>query len=328
MGTISKFSGKDIADVNKIDGVDKSSIAKFAGQDIPSTSRLLDTYTGSSIAYSVRLLNSSYTGACMRIREGSGNTETDIGFDSNGYIDTAAIASHCGSATGYVTKWYSQSTSGGTGSGNDAVQTTSSQQPQIYNGTSVYTDNSIAAIRVPNSANGSIGLDIQSNLRTSLGASSIFTVHNIDQQHTGFQRIYTFYKVQQYALTTSTHTNYADFSIGDSGGVASDRRYVRFNDSTRLQQKVRTAIYDGSSTTSGGKPDIEFRINGVEDTTPIDGNAGFYVPASGENSIMYRMQNNTQGIIGYMQEVIVFLSDESTDRAAIESDIETYYSIT
>ena len=71
----------------------------------------------------------------MRIREDSGDTETDIGFDSNGDLDTAAIASHCGSANGYVVTWYDQS-----GSGRDISQTgDTAKQPLIYNGTSVNT---------------------------------------------------------------------------------------------------------------------------------------------------------------------------------------------
>lgn len=329
MPSISKLNNVNWSSVSELNGVSASSISDIAGQGTP-VSYLLDDYTGSVAAYSVRKLNSSYTGACMRVREGSGNTETDIGFDSNGYLDTAAIASHCGSAKGYVTKWYSQSTSGGTGSGNDAVQATASQQPRIYDGSSVYTDNGVAAVRILNSSNGNIGLDIESDIRTTLGASSVFTVYHLDEQFSsGFQRIWTFYRTQGGVVTRSSNGgNYADISISDGSGVASDQAYVRFNDSTLLDQKVRTAIYDGSSTTSGGKPDVEFRINGVEDTTPIDGNAGFYVPATGENSIMYRMNNNTQGMKGFMQEFIVYDTDQSSNRSDIESDITTYFSIT
>ena len=70
---------------------------------------ILDTYTGATVAYSLRRLSSSYTGALIRVREDSGNTQTDIGYDSNGDLDTAAIASHCGANNGYIVKWYDQS---------------------------------------------------------------------------------------------------------------------------------------------------------------------------------------------------------------------------
>ena len=270
MPRIAKLSDVTWSSIAEVDDISSSSIAKISGQDAPS-SYLLDTYTGSSAAYSVRKLSSGYTGACMRVREGSGNTETDIGFDSNGYLDTAAIATHCGSAIGYVTKWYDQSTSGGTGSGNDAVQSTAGQQPRIYDGSSVYTDNGVAAVRVPNVANGGIGLDLESNVRTTLGPSSVFVVYNVDAQTSSFQRVFTFYRTQGMVIATTTATNYQDIAVGDGSGTAASQAYVRFNDSTIAAQKVRTFMYDGTSTTAGGKAAIEFRINGVEDTTPIDG---------------------------------------------------------
>jgi hypothetical protein len=101
-----------------------------------ATDLLLDTYTGADAAYSVRKLDKDYTGYCMKVREDSGDTEADIGFDSAGDLDTAAIATHCGSANGYVVTWYDQS-----GNAVNATQSTASNQPQIYNGTSVNTEN-------------------------------------------------------------------------------------------------------------------------------------------------------------------------------------------
>ena len=102
---------------------------------------LLDTYTGAAAAYSVRKLDKDYTGNCMKVREDSGDTEADIGFDGSGNLDTSAIATHCGSANGYVVTWYDQS-----GNANNATQSTSSAQPQIYNGTAVLTENGKPAV--------------------------------------------------------------------------------------------------------------------------------------------------------------------------------------
>ena len=63
-----------------------SSTAKAAGQTF-----LLDQFGDNiRIAYSVRKLSSTYSGAAMRVRESSGNTEADIGFDSNGGLDEKA----------------------------------------------------------------------------------------------------------------------------------------------------------------------------------------------------------------------------------------------
>src|SRR5210317_1337729 len=87
---------------------------------------LLDTYTGASAAYSLRKLRSGYTGDAIEVRRASDNTTQDIGF-VDGELDTTSLASFCSGTDGFVTTWYDQS-----GNGNDATQTTASNQPKIY----------------------------------------------------------------------------------------------------------------------------------------------------------------------------------------------------
>jgi hypothetical protein len=82
------------------------------GSPIASSGLLLDTYSIVGAAYSLRKLRSSYTGHCIRVRRSSDNTTQDIGFDSNGLLDTTALTSFVGASTGVVTIWYDQSASG------------------------------------------------------------------------------------------------------------------------------------------------------------------------------------------------------------------------
>lgn len=79
------------------------------------------------VAYSLRKLRAEYEGSAIRVRRSQDDAEIDIGFDSNGLLDTAAIATHCANKNGFVTKWYDQS-----GNSKDAVQATSTKQPAIY----------------------------------------------------------------------------------------------------------------------------------------------------------------------------------------------------
>ena len=79
------------------------------------------------LAFSVRKVNSSYTGDCMRIRRSTDNAELDVGFVS-GDLDTSAISTFCGVDIGYVVNWYDQS-----GNNNDKSNSTASNQPIIYN---------------------------------------------------------------------------------------------------------------------------------------------------------------------------------------------------
>ena len=88
-------------------------------------SLLLDQY-GDDItaAYSVRKLRNDYTGPAMRIRRFSDNSEQDIGFDSDGNLDTTAITSFVGSNSAAVVTWYEQS---GQASAWNLVQATTSR---------------------------------------------------------------------------------------------------------------------------------------------------------------------------------------------------------
>lgn len=74
------------------------------------------------VAYAMRLVNPSYTGDCLRIREDGGDTELDIGFDGNGDLDTAAAATHIGANNGYVVTWYDQGPNGHDLTGVSAAQ--------------------------------------------------------------------------------------------------------------------------------------------------------------------------------------------------------------
>jgi len=79
------------------------------------------------LAFSVRKVNTAYSGGCMRVRRSSDNTELEIGFVS-GELDTSSISAFCGAGFGYVVRWYDQS-----GNANDKFNTTAVNQPVIYN---------------------------------------------------------------------------------------------------------------------------------------------------------------------------------------------------
>jgi len=72
---------------------------------------LLDTYSGASMALSLRKLRDAYTGACIRVERSSDSTQQDIGFSGN-FLDTDALATFVGAGTGTVVTWYDQTTNG------------------------------------------------------------------------------------------------------------------------------------------------------------------------------------------------------------------------
>ena len=102
---------------------------------------LLNNIPYATGAFALRKLDKNYTGSCIKVRESAGNTLADIGFDSNGDLDTTALLAHTGGNSGYVHTWYDQS-----GLGYNGVQTTNGSQPRIVDSGTVDTLNSEPAI--------------------------------------------------------------------------------------------------------------------------------------------------------------------------------------
>jgi len=103
----------------------------------------LDLGLAAAAAYSTRRLRFGYTGAAMRVRRSSDNTELDIQFNGSGELDTVALLAFVGSGNGFVTVWYDQS-----GNARNATRTTATQQPSIVNGGVLETENGKPTVRV------------------------------------------------------------------------------------------------------------------------------------------------------------------------------------
>ena len=137
---------------------------------------LLDEYgTDIVLAYSLRKLSSTYAGDAIRVRESSGNTEADIGFDSNGNLDESALLSHVGSNNGFIVTWYDQS-----GQGGNVQNATTSEQPQIVSSGTVLKSNGKPVIE-GNNASSAVHLDLllpKNNYIPSTGQYFFFSVCN------------------------------------------------------------------------------------------------------------------------------------------------------
>jgi hypothetical protein len=88
---------------------------------------LLDNFPAAA-AYSLRRLNSSYSGFCIRVRRSSDNAEINIGFHQD-ELDANTLLGFVGAGNGHVVTQYDQS-----GNSRNKTQTTASKQPQIVTG--------------------------------------------------------------------------------------------------------------------------------------------------------------------------------------------------
>jgi len=273
---------------------------------------LLDTYTGSAAAYSVRKLRSAHSGACMRIRRASDDAETDIGFDTNGDLDTAAIASYCGASAGYCVTWVDQS-----GNGNNATQSTAGNQPQIYNGTAVITENSKPSLE--------FGDDDQ--ITTPFDTAS-----------TDFDLPQTMVLATRY-LTGGSFQNY-NFIVCGGGNSAFGKfeMYTRPSDGTYTQLRTgsgsgsaaRVSVSDHTSTAMylhtgiWGSSNMKMAYNGgsivTGDATNSNDHANPVLSLGSQADITGTFRTS---------EWIIWPVDQDTEgnKSGIESDINGYYSI-
>ena len=291
MAEISKISAVAIANVAKVDAVTKANIADINGLTIPADG-------APAAAYSVRLLGSavgvsSYTGDCMRIREDSGDTETDIGFDGSGDLDTAAIATHCGSANGYVVTWYDQS-----GNSNDADQNTFADQPQIYDGTTVTSRNGKPILTF---------VDASDHLDTA-------TV-SLSGPHTAFACAYNQNSFSaQLSLMYHSSGNYLWIYAVNKVQIQNGSEFVSASGSYGNNSAIISCVIDGSNSISRGK-------NSVEEQTATG-------TVTSRTITSIRLGAVTSGRETDVQEWILWNeAKDSTDRAAIETNINNYFSI-
>lgn len=252
---------------------------------------LLDEYGEAAAAYSVRRLSSTYTDSLIEVRRSSDNALQDIGFNANGDLDTSALTTFVGAGDGFVRTWYDQS-----GNANDSIQTTTSAQPQIVSSGSVILDNSKAAIDILNNTelrSSTVSTESQPITRIAVGNFNV-----IGSQSHLLDGI-----VQRGALgsTTSGWRIFAG-SVSDYTTPASiNTQYLMF------------ATYNGASS--------ELSINGSGLGTKSIGTRGFDGVIIGNNPA------GSAQFIGKVQSVIIYSSDQSTNRTSIESNINTYFSI-
>lgn len=274
-------------------GIIGSQIVQFTG--------LLDTYTGAAAAYSLRLLRTAYTGSAIRVRRASDNTEQDIGF-SNNELDTTSLTSFCSGTNGFVTTWYDQS-----GNANNATQSTAGYQPQIVSSGNILLLNNKSRI------------SFQSNF------------FNITQvQSTNFS-LFTVLKKN----AVSYFGSYL-MSSGTGGGfsLVSDNTllgtiFMPYNNTSEQITNARRAQgtnYTNQYLENWIYPNAAVQLyqNGNSETVDTTVFSGWGSGAARLGSLQY---TGSAGGDYDIQELIIYPSDQSSNRTGIETNINDFYSI-
>ena len=242
---------------------------------------------------------------------GYGNTNADwedqIGSNDGTVNGSPALYSGQG-FDGFVAKWYDQS-----GNGRDAVQATTTAQPKIVSSGSLITRGGNPAIEC-DGLNDFFNLPSTIDTFTSASISTMFGTWEVENFTTNsFQR----------------------FFANNNGNVADNGTYViqnRDNDNIIVTLGNNTIINDNFSGVrkflyagvKNGTTSYDIDINALNFTgTPGTGAAS--IPTG--NSIGGSDNGTNRMLNGWVQEFIFYHSDESSNKTAIRSDINSYYSI-
>ena len=272
---------------------------------VPAFTGILDTYSGAAVAYSAaRRLSSTYTGALIRVRRSSDNTEQDIGYNGSNVLDESALTSFVGAGNGFVVKLYDQS-----GNVKNMEQSTAANQPKIVNSGTVFKDNSKPAL----SFNGtSQYLAVTDN--TILHASSLTSC---------------FYTTKIFSGSYNSPIASKNYSADGGyffGNLGTDNKLQLYIDQgtnligTAAIFNLQKLLTNFNQT---GTNNSKFYVNGSLDAQWTKSSL------SGTNSTYFALGYDPLGLYlkGNMQEAIIYSTDKTSDKTGIEGNINTFYSI-
>jgi len=268
---------------------------------IPTQSALLDSYSGAAAAFSLRKLTSTYTGSAIRVRRSSDNAEQNIGFDSNGNLDTVALSSFVGSGSGFVTTWYDQS-----GNNFNRAQTTASGQPNIVYLGAINMVNGKPAMYF-DGTNTEFAVQGPRIGETYMGAGYSSTILNVTKLDSSYS-------------TTAEYALFGGFGWYDSRFSIYNNKWYLINTGTGISSTDNVTLNQIVSSVVFAYATDRVRINGVE---VINGNVG----TNGGSNAYYLGRSYLGGRYkGYFQEHIIYGSDKTSDISSMESNINSYYS--
>ena len=249
---------------------------------------LLDTYPGAAAAYSLRKLRTAYNGSAIRVRRSNDNAETDIGFFNN-ELDTASLNTFVGANSGFITTWYDQSSNT-----RNITQATAGNQPIIVNAGTIQTINSKPAVYFDTTTKS---LSVAYGFP---GANSfIFDVLQSNDLR------FLLYHGQSDGLTFVSVGNNADSNTLINANATVSNYYK--NSLLQTAPTTRIGIYNLVSTNTQILLTHQLQLT----SWPAFIISGY---------LSYEF-------IHYKNELIIYNTDQTLNRSAIESNINSFYTI-
>ena len=265
-----------------------------------------------TVAYSLRKLRSGQARA-IRVRRSSDNAQQDIGFVGD-KLDTVSLLSFCGVGDGFVTTWYDQS-----GNGYNAIQPEEAKQPQIVSSGVVITENGKPAIQFDGSN------DVLTNSALFFTADTPNSQFIVCEQGTGALTLLPVGSTPNatvYEHIFFSASGYLDFQTSKYEHLSPQNSFGSNLTQSVGSQLLLITIYNGSDKNTASN--YNYRTNGGSLTTSNGGAAGYL------NERFAIGGRSVQGIVMFnskIQEVVIYNTDQTTNRTAIESNINTHYTI-
>lgn len=305
---LKKVNGVTDTNVKKVATISDTNIKKVNGVNFSSAAGLLDLYPGAGAAWSVRKLDIDYTGYCMKVERASDNTTQDIGFDANGDLDVAAIATFCGASNGYVHTWYDQGANG-----YDVLAVENFDDWMIYDGSAVLLKDGRPNIQKNNTGDFSTSVEIQ-DLVGSNAFYAVSTYTHADNAGFGSN-----------VVSTQGYEIYAIGGILGGGGV----------DAVGGLNFANTSTSGAYSFTVGDQVIIEYlKVSSSQDDVYV---FGAQKDSGNTNSTSYSPSSSTVGIyiggayLGFgteieaIQELILYPSNQNSNRSGIYANVAAYF---
>ena len=284
------------------------------GGYLPGVPLLLDLYPGAIGAWSLRKLRAGYGGTAIRVRRASDNVEQNIGFDTNGELDTSALTAFCTGTNGFITTWFDQA------SNKNAVQNAAISQPKIYDSiTGVSTQNGKPTVSFDGNddfldcglINGGTKPANYSSMNVSRYSSLATTRFAFGSINAGTSNS------NSYNLS-GVRSSKSENGFGNGVGGATVANST-LNHTTN--QQLNSAYYTGGNTIQMYRDGLGLALTYLLQSASTCAGTEFKtsIGRAGETISIY--------FIGDQQENIVYPSDQTTNRVAIENNIKAYYGI-
>jgi hypothetical protein len=291
-----------------------------SARQIQPTGLLLDIYTDSCVAYSLRKLRTAYAGPCIKVRRSTDNTTLDIGF-VGGIVDTTAITVFCIGADGFIDTWYNQGTAA---VGNVSATAVSGAQPIIYSGGTIILQNGKPTITF-DGISDVLSTGSHSFLQ-NVGFASGFSVYRFTNLQISSVNI-----ILNVTTSASNSTRYRIAPVSTSGfyNIAARR-----NDADTLTSLTSIATTNLSNNVlhtgiiNYSQAYAYQYINGQ-----LDGFSSSFLTAGSTSNTASTNLSVGSGNGGanyartYISEIILFNTDQKYGRQGIETNINKFYNI-